>query len=79
MTDEERKALVETVRLEAELNANYDKTVFRMLHRIGHALEEDGQRIEELESWKAAEEAHHHLLKRRIAELEATIKEITGS
>lgn len=36
-------------------------------------------RIEELESWKAAEEAHHHLLKRRIAELEAAIREITGT
>ena len=36
-------------------------------------------RIAELEGWKAAEEAHHHLLKRRIAELEAVIREITGT
>ncbi len=35
------------------------------------------RQIEELEGWKAAEEAHHHLLKRRIAELEAKIKKET--
>jgi hypothetical protein len=42
-------------------------------------LAEAADRIEELEGWKAAEEAHHHLLKRRIEELEAVIREITGT
>lgn len=46
MTKMERKALIETVRLEAELNANYDGTAFKLLHRIGRCIETDGQRIE---------------------------------
>ena len=46
MTEIERKALIETVRLEAELNANYDGTAFKLLHHIGRCIETDGQRIE---------------------------------
>lgn len=71
MTDEERKALVQTVRLEAELNANYDQTVFRMLHRIGHALEADGKRIAELEAALAARDAEIAALRKEVEALRA--------
>ena len=48
MTEIERKALIETVRLEAELNANYDGTAFKLLHRIGRCIEADGKHIDAL-------------------------------
>jgi len=46
MDEMERKALIETVRLEAELNANYDGTAFKLLHRIGRCIEADGKHID---------------------------------
>jgi hypothetical protein len=48
MDEIERKALIETVRLEAELNANYDGTAFKLLHRIGRCIEADGKHIDAL-------------------------------
>ena len=57
-----------------------DRLTYDELHYAPDPLlAEAADRIAELESWKAAEEAHHHLLKRRIAELEAVIREITGT
>lgn len=66
MTEIERKALIETVRLEAELNANYDVTAFKLLHHIGRCIEADGKRIDT----QAAEIARLRDALGRIARLE---------
>ena len=42
----------------------------------GHLVDRMIDRIEELESWKAAEEAHHHLLRAEIARLRGALDAI---
>jgi hypothetical protein len=66
MTEIERKALIETVRLEAGLNANYDGAAFKLLHRSGRCIEADGKHIDALE----AENARLRGALGRIARLE---------
>ena len=44
----------------------------RAVTEAADALEAQAARIAELESWKAAEDAHHHMLLSRIAALEAS-------
>lgn len=79
--------LIEGARQAADRIEELERKVERLTYDGIHTCSDQCERIvcvlrrqiEELESWKAAEEAHHHLLKRRIAELEAAIREITGT
>lgn len=42
------------------------------------ACKEMADRIKELEAWKAAEEAHHHMLRQELASLTAEVERLRG-
>jgi len=62
----------------SDLVARLRDTGLHSAAQAADALEAQAARIAELESWKAAEDAHHHMLLSRIAALEADLAKARG-
>jgi hypothetical protein len=73
MTDDD-KALVEWLRDEASFA--YERAEKEMLDGAADRIEAQAAEIEELKSWKSAEDAHHHKLRAEIERLREAGKDL---
>jgi hypothetical protein len=80
MTDDDKALAGELRGIAAELSCNQYAAQVWVIGQAADRIEAQAAEIEELKSWKAAEDAHHHKLRAEIERLREALRDVlTGS